>query len=267
MSPSRFCRSFEVLGEAQDRHDFRRDRDVEARSGAGSRWRRRRAKPRCRAARVVHVHHAPPGDAALVDFQLVAPVDVVVDHRRQQVVGRGDGVEIAGEMQVHLLHRHDLRIAAAGRAALHAEIRPERGFADADRRLLADPVQAVAQTDGGRGLALARRRRIDRGDEDQLAVGPILHRLDEVGRNLGLVMAVGQQMFGWMPSLAPISWIGFLFAARAISMSVLKTMGTVSSSRPGHISRAALATNRNRKQASCLHETGRAMRQLRHWWP
>jgi hypothetical protein len=49
-------------------------------------------------------------DAALVDFQLVAPVDVVVDHRRQQVVGRGDGVEIAGEVQVHVLHRHHLRM-------------------------------------------------------------------------------------------------------------------------------------------------------------
>jgi hypothetical protein len=87
----------------------------------------------------------------------VAPVDVVVDHRRQQVVGRGDGVKIAGEMEVHVLHRHDLRIAAAGRAALHAEAGPERGLADADRGLLADPVQPVAETHRGRRLALARR--------------------------------------------------------------------------------------------------------------
>ena len=35
---------------------------------------------------VVHVEHAAPGDAALVDAERVAPVDVVVDHRRQQVV-------------------------------------------------------------------------------------------------------------------------------------------------------------------------------------
>jgi hypothetical protein len=38
-------------------------------------------------------------------------------------------VEVAGEVQVDVLHRHDLRIAAAGRAALHAEARAERGFA------------------------------------------------------------------------------------------------------------------------------------------
>ncbi len=72
---------------------------------------------------VVHVHHPAPGDAAGVDVQRVAPVDVVVDHRRQQVVRRGDRVEIAGEVEVHVLHRHDLRLAAAGRAALHAEVR------------------------------------------------------------------------------------------------------------------------------------------------
>ena len=119
---------------------------------------------------VVHVHDAAPDDAADVDALLVAPVDVVVDQRREQIVRGGDGVEVAGEMQVHVLHRHDLRIAAAGRTALDAEIRPERGLADADDRLLADAVQAVAEADGGGGLAFAGRRRVDRGDQDQLAV-------------------------------------------------------------------------------------------------
>ena len=35
---------------------------------------------------VVHVHDAAPGDAARVEAEGVAPVDVVVEHRRQQVV-------------------------------------------------------------------------------------------------------------------------------------------------------------------------------------
>ena len=39
-------------------------------------------------------------------FQLVAPIDMVVDHRAQQVMRDGNGVEIAGEMQVHFFHRH-----------------------------------------------------------------------------------------------------------------------------------------------------------------
>ncbi len=144
---------------------------------------------------VVHVHDAAPDDAARVDALLVAPVDVVVDQRRQQVVGGGDGVEIAGEMEVHVLHRHDLRIAAAGRTTLDAEIRPERGLADAGDRRLADAVQAVAQPDGRRGLALAGRGRIDGGDQDQLAILAAALRLDELGRNLRLVVAVRQQVF------------------------------------------------------------------------
>ena len=144
---------------------------------------------------VVHVDDAAPGDAADVDLLLVAPVDVVVDHRRQQRMRAGDGVEVAGEVEVHVLHRHDLRIAAPGRAALHPEVGPQRGLADADTRLLADTVQPVAQTDGGRRLAFTGRCGVDGSDQDQLAVGIALDRVDEVLADLGLVMAIGKQMF------------------------------------------------------------------------
>ena len=64
--------------------------------------------------------------------QGVAVVDVVVEHGRQEVVGQLDGVEIAGEMEVDVLHGHDLGVAAAGRPALHAEARAQRGLAQAD---------------------------------------------------------------------------------------------------------------------------------------
>ena len=135
---------------------------------------------------VVHVEHAPPGDAAAVDAEAVAPVDVVVDHRRQQIVRRGDGVEVAGEVEVDVLHRHDLGIAAARRAALHAEARPERGLAQAHHRLLADAVETVAEADRRRRLAFARRRRADGGDEDQLAVLGVLQAIDVLEGDLGL---------------------------------------------------------------------------------
>ncbi len=42
----------------------------------------------CAQRAVVHVHDAAPGDAAAVDAELVAPVDVVVDQGREQVVRR-----------------------------------------------------------------------------------------------------------------------------------------------------------------------------------
>ncbi len=40
-----------------------------------------------------------------------------------QVVGRADGVDVAGQVEVELLHGDDLAVAAAGRAALDAEDR------------------------------------------------------------------------------------------------------------------------------------------------
>jgi hypothetical protein len=52
-------------------------------------------------------------------------VDVVVDQRREQVVRGRDRGEVAGEVQVDVFHRHDLRVTATGGAALHAEDRPE----------------------------------------------------------------------------------------------------------------------------------------------
>ena len=72
---------------------------------------------------VVHVHRAPPADAQGVDVQRVAVQDRGVEHRREQVVGRADRVDVAGEVQVEVLHRHDLGHAAAGGAALDAEHR------------------------------------------------------------------------------------------------------------------------------------------------
>ena len=171
----------EVGREAEDRHDLGGDGDVEAgfaRKAVGDAA--ERADDLAQRP-VVHVHDAPPRDAARVDAELVAPVDVVVDQRREQVVRGGDGVEIAGEVEVHVLHRDDLREPAAGRAALHAEVRAERRLADADDGALADAVQAVAETDGRRRLAFAGGRRIDGGDEDQLAVLAAALRGDEVG--------------------------------------------------------------------------------------
>src|SRR5262249_1657205 len=82
----------------------------------------------------------------------------------------GEGVEVAGEWKVDGLHGHDLGIAAAGSTTLDAEAGAEAGLAQADHRLLADPVEPVAEAHRRRCLALARRRRGDGGDQDQLAV-------------------------------------------------------------------------------------------------
>src|SRR5690606_27520557 len=90
----------------------------------------------------------------------------------------------------------------ARRAALDAEIRPERRLADTDHRLLADAVETVAEPHRGRRLALACRRRVDRGHQDQLAVAVALHLLDVFSRDLRLVVPVGKKMLGGYPELS-----------------------------------------------------------------
>ncbi|GJE30649.1 hypothetical protein LDDCCGHA_0818 [Methylobacterium oxalidis] len=180
----------EVLGEAEHRHHLGGHRDVEAvlaREAVGDAAERLvdgAQRP------VVHVDHAAPEDAPHVDVELVRPVDVVVDQRGGQRVRRGDGVEVAGEVQVDLLHRHDLRLAAARSTPLHAEAGAERGLAQADHGLLADAVQRVAEADRRRRLAFAGRRRADRGHEDELALGPALQARDVAVVDLGDVLAV-----------------------------------------------------------------------------
>jgi hypothetical protein len=42
-----------------------------------------------------------------------------------EIVGRADRVDVAGQVEVEVLHRDHLAVAAAGRAALDAEDRPE----------------------------------------------------------------------------------------------------------------------------------------------
>jgi hypothetical protein len=99
-------------------------------------------------------------------------VNVIVYHGRKQIVGRPDRVKIAGEVQVDIGHRHDLRAAAAGGAALHTETGAQAGFAQADQGFLAEGAQPVAKTDRGRRFALPRRGRRYGRYKDQLAIRP-----------------------------------------------------------------------------------------------
>ena len=97
-------------------------------------------------------------------------MDMIVHRGRKKIVRKRDRVEVAGEVQIDVFHRHDLRITTTRRSAFHAEYRAERRFAQADDCLLADSVERIAESDRGRRLAFARWRRADRGDEYQLSV-------------------------------------------------------------------------------------------------
>ena len=114
---------------------------------------------------------------------------MVIEHRSEQVVCSADGVEVAGEVQVDVFHRNDLRIAAACCTALDAEDRAQRRLTQSDEHVLAELLHAVGQADSGRGLAFTGRGGVDGGDQNQLAVGA-LDLVQDVVVNLGLVLAI-----------------------------------------------------------------------------
>src|SRR5262249_55227861 len=133
----------EIPGETEDRHHLRGYGDIEpvlAREPVGDAAERGDDRPQ-RA--IIHVHHPPPRDAPTVNAERIAPIDVIVDQRGEQVVRGADGMEIAGEMQINVLHRHDLGIAAAGGPALDAEAWAERGLANTQHRLFAEIIESI----------------------------------------------------------------------------------------------------------------------------
>ena len=103
-------------------------------------------------------------------------------------------MDVAGEVEVEVLHRDDLRHAAARRAALDAEHGPERRLAQACDGPLADVAEPLREADERRGLALPRARRRHAGHADQLAVGAAGEPLGDREVDLRLVAAVGLEL-------------------------------------------------------------------------
>ncbi len=181
---------FEIAREAEDGHHLGGDGDVEtgfARIPVADAAER---TDDLAQRTIVDVHHVAPHHAPPVEPQFVAPIEMVVDQRGEQIVGRGDGVQVAGEMKIDVLHRHDLGITAARRAALHAEGRTEARFAQTQHRALAELIERVGEADRRRRLALARGGRRHGGNQHELAVRPVLQRADIVERDLRLVVPV-----------------------------------------------------------------------------
>ena len=121
---------------------------------------------------------------------------MVVEHGGEQVVGGADGVEVAGEVQVDVVHGNHLGVTAAGGPPLHAEAGAEGRLAEAEQDPLADQVECIAQAHRGGRLALAGGGRRDGGDQDQLAVGFACQLVDVIEGYLGLVVAEGLQVVG-----------------------------------------------------------------------
>ncbi len=157
----------EVARQAEGGHHLARGGDLEPRLARDPVQGATEAEHHVAQEPVVHVDSPGPGDASGVQGCLLAELQAVVHQRREQVVGRGDGVEVAGEVQVDRLSRLDRGRAATGAAPLHAEHRAQRGLPQRQDGVASAGAHAHGQGDGHRRLALAGGGRSDGRDEDQ----------------------------------------------------------------------------------------------------
>ena len=95
-------------------------------------------------------------------------------------------------MQVDVLHRHHLGVAAAGSTALDAEHGAKAGLTQAEHGLFAQSVHGIGKAHAGGGLALTGRGGADGGDKDQLAL--LFRVVNQAVVDLGLVAAVGDHV-------------------------------------------------------------------------
>ena len=185
-------------GQRDDRHDLAGRNDDELLLARDAILRAAQTHDHLAERAVVHVDRAVPGDAPRLDVQRVAPLQVIVDQRRQQRVRARDRMEVAREMQIDVLHRQQLRVAAASRAPLHAEHRTKARLAHAEHGVVTQPSQRLRQSHGDRALALARGRGVHRGDEHQ---APLHGSARDLERNLRLVLPVQVEIIGTQPDV------------------------------------------------------------------
>jgi hypothetical protein len=185
-----------ITGQTEDSHDFGGWCDIETIATGDAVLDAAQADEDIAQGAVVEVDDSAQDDAPGVDIQFIAVLQVVVEHGGEEVVGLGDGVHIADEMEVDILGGDDLGSAGAGSAAFNAEVRAEGRFAHAEQGAVAHGSEGVGEADGGGGLTLAGGGGGHGGDEDEPAVGFLLAFGQFVDWDFGDVMAVGKDAVG-----------------------------------------------------------------------
>ncbi len=155
---------------------------------------------------LIHVEGAWPEDVIGIDIEprqagfggeLVAEFALMeqagIEGCRRQIVSRRQSVKIAGKVEVHLLHRHHLSVAATGSAPLDPEYRPEARLADGCDAGLADMVEPHGEAKGSHRLPFTERGRGDGAHQYQLAALLGLRR-EQVEAEFAFVVAMRAEL-------------------------------------------------------------------------
>ena len=135
-----------------------------------------------------------PRDLGGIDVQLVAEMNVGVQHGSQQVVCRANGVKVARKVQIDIFHGNDLGISAASRATFNTKNRTQRRLTQRNNHILAALGQRIGQANGCGGLSFARRGRIDCSYQNKLARS-MLFLAKQIEIDFSLVISVNLKVF------------------------------------------------------------------------
>ena len=120
---------------------------------------------------VIHVEYSLPQHFLQGKTFFTMLIDIVVHHGGNHVVRTGDGVEVACEVEVNLVHGQYLGISAACGSTLHSEAGTQRGFAQRHNGFLANAVHTQCQTYTDGSLANSGFCGGDGGYKNQLVTG------------------------------------------------------------------------------------------------
>lgn len=105
-------------------------------------------------------------------------VDVVVNEGRQQVVGNTDGMKVTSEVEVDILHRHNLSVPTASGLPLIPKTGPSEGsrraitaFTDSGPKASTNPTEVVVLSPAGVGEIAVTRISLPSGLSLRLLVG------------------------------------------------------------------------------------------------
>ena len=148
-----------IAGQRQHRHHLRRHRNIK--SYLAGRTIALAPQPYYHRTQhtIADVEYPWPANRIGVNSEHISMMQMIVDHRCQQIVSHPNSVDIPGKMQVKLLHRHDLAIAATGSATFDTKRRSHRRLADCHHRSMPARRQGLPQSDGRGGFAFTKGRR------------------------------------------------------------------------------------------------------------
>ncbi len=145
---------------------------------------------------IVHVHHAVPAYRKRVNSERVLVPQAGINHGCQQVVGRTYGMDIAGEVEVDVLHRQRLGVSSSAGTSLDAESRPHGGLSHGADGVFPDVPQCLPQAQGHHGLALSQRSGRHCGHQNQFAVRLVAQPVEHRQLHFGHMRAVQTQLVG-----------------------------------------------------------------------